>query len=118
MRRVLKQGTRRIIRATSIVDGNGDPLTVDGWKVRGAARANTVGGALLVEWSSTPAEGQEGATAAGRTVEIVITPAMSSNWPPCDRVVVQVFITHPTDPTVTERIIDRVYDFDLEAIPA
>lgn len=117
MRPILKQGTRRIIRATDIVDGNQDPLTVDGWKVHGAARANTVGGALLAEWSSTPTGGQQPATAAGRIVEVVITPAMSSEWV-CDRVVVQVTITHPTDSTVTERIIDRTYDFDLEAVPA
>lgn len=117
MRPKLAQGTNRAVRATDIVDANGNALTVDGWSVLGAARAETPGGALLQVWTSgTPGTGQGQATATGRTVALLITPAMSRAWV-ASRVLIQAFITSP-DGTQTERIINQTYDFEEEVIPA
>jgi hypothetical protein len=113
----LAQGTDRTVRASNIVDGNGQALTVSGWSVLAAARAETVGGALLQVWATDPGVDQGTATASGRTVELAITPAMTREWGRCDRVVIQAFITSPSGDQ-TERIIYETYDFELEALPA
>jgi hypothetical protein len=113
----LKQGTSRTVRAFNIVDGADQPLTVTGWLVHGVARADNDEGPVLAEWSDTPTGFQGRATASGRTVNLFITPAMSLAWV-CDRVVIQAKITNPLDATQVERIIDVVYDFDREVIPA
>lgn len=111
----LKQGTDRIIRAKDIVDRNGDPLVVDGWTVIGVARANTVGGALLAVWRTNPTSSQALATAAGRLVELHLTAAMSSAWN-CQLVVVQAKVISPSNQT--ERIIDKTFELDREALAA
>lgn len=111
----LKQGTDRIIRARDIVDRNGDPLVVDGWTVIGAARANTVGGALLAVWCTNPTGSQARATAAGRIVELYLTAAMSSAWS-CELVVVQAKVISPS--SQTERIIDKTFELDREVLAA
>jgi hypothetical protein len=113
----LAQGTNRTVRASNIVDGNGQALTVSGWSVLAAARAETVGGALLQVWATDPGADQGTATASGRTVELTITPGMTRAWGQPDRVVIQAFITSPSGDQ-TERIVYQTYDFELEAIPA
>jgi hypothetical protein len=117
MRPKLAQGTNRIVRASNIVDGDEQALTVNGWSVLAAARAETVGGALLQVWATDPGEDQGAATASGRTVELEITPAMTQAWGTPTRVVIQVFITSPSGDQ-TERIIYETYDFEPEVLPA
>jgi hypothetical protein len=119
MRQSIAQGTKRIVRAYDITDDADppQPLMVTGWSVYAIARRDNTAGVLLAEWSTSPEEGQGQATAVGREVHLLITPAMSSAWGDTDRVLIQAFMTHPTDLTMTERIINEVFDLDREAVP-
>lgn len=112
----IPQGASRIVKAYDIVDGDDQPLTVDGWTVEGVARCNHVDGEVLTEWSTTPTEDQGQAVAAGREVQLLITPELSATWD-CHKVVIQAEMTSP-DGTQTERIIDRIFYVDREAVRA
>lgn len=110
----IPQGVTRAVRAYDIVDDEGDPLLVDGWTVKGVACRDYPEGEVLTEWSTAPTAGQGQATAIGREVRLLITPALSSTWN-CDRVAIQAEMTSP-DGTRTERIIDQIFDVDREAV--
>lgn len=112
----IPQGTNRIVKAYDIVDDDEQPLTVDGWTVEGVARCNHADGEVLTEWSTTPGVDQGQATAAGREVQLLITPVMSAAWN-CHKVCIQAEMTSP-DGAQTERIIDRIFYVDREAVRA
>ena len=102
----LTQGTTRSIVVSGIVDADGAALAVTGWAVRAQARRTPTGAVLLAEWvSGTPTGTQGQAAAAGSTVTLTVTPAMSDTWM-WTTAVLHIEITEPAPPFREERIGD------------
>lgn len=142
---IITQGTTRTIKASNIVDGNGQPLIITGWAVLAVIRElvshatrdrqwaaaaswasypssaypsyepSAVTGPMVAEWSTTPTGTQGTATAIDREVTLAITPVMSTAWA-WRHGVLHAEITEPVSPFRVERIIDRVVYLDPEGV--
>lgn len=137
---LITQGATRTIKASNIVDGNGQPLIITGWAVLAVIRQlyrrsvidrqwataaswsshpsyepSAVTGPVVAEWSTTPTGTQGTATALDREVTLAITPAMSTGWS-WEHGVLHAEIREPISPFRVERIIDRVVYLDPEAV--